>query len=33
MVYYDKISSKWHKITGYKGGSFKELILNNKIIS
>jgi len=33
MTYYDKIALKWHKITGYKGGSFKELILNQKIIS
>ena len=33
MAYYDKIAIKWHKYTGYKGGSFKELILNEKIIS
>jgi len=33
MAYYDKIAAKWHKITGYKGGSFKELILNERIIS
>ncbi len=33
MAYYDKIASQWHKITGYKGGAFKELILNKKVIS
>jgi len=33
MPYYDKLASKWHKITGYKGGAFKELILNKLIIS
>ncbi len=33
MAYYDKIAAKWHKVTGYKGGSFKELILNERIIS
>lgn len=33
MAYYDKIASKWHKVTGYKGGSFKELVLNERIIS
>ena len=33
MAYYDKIATKWHKYTGYKGGSFKELILNEKVIS
>jgi len=33
MAYYDKIASKWNKITGYKGGTFKELILNDHVIS
>jgi len=33
MAYYDQIASKWHQYTGYKGGSFKELILNEKVIS
>ncbi|MBT8377712.1 MAG: class I SAM-dependent methyltransferase [Ignavibacteria bacterium] len=33
MTYYDKLASKWHKITGYKGGAFKELILNELVIS
>lgn len=33
MAYYDKIANQWHKNTGYKGGSFKELILNNKVIA
>ena len=30
MAYCDKIAARWHKITGYKGGAFKELILNEK---
>jgi len=33
MAYYDKIAAKWHKTTGFKGGSFKEFVLNEKVIS
>jgi len=33
MDYYDNLATKWHKITGYKGGAFKELILNDLIIN
>lgn len=33
MSYYDKIAKQWHAITGYSGGSFKRLILNDIIIS
>ncbi|MEM6378593.1 MAG: class I SAM-dependent methyltransferase [Bacteroidota bacterium] len=33
MAYYDKIATKWHRYTGYNGGAFKELILNEKVIA
>jgi len=33
MPYYDRIAKQWHSITGYSGGSFKRLILNDKILS
>ncbi len=33
MAYYDRIAKKWHRITGYKGGALKELILNDRILS
>ena len=33
MPHYDKIAKQWHSITGYSGGSFKRLILNDKILS
>lgn len=32
MAYYDGIAKKWHRITGYKGGALKELILNDQIL-
>lgn len=28
MNYYDTIAKQWHEATGYKGGAFKELVLN-----
>ena len=28
MAYYDKIAQQWHTATGYKGGAFKEHVLN-----
>lgn len=33
MAYYDRIAKQWHRVTGYKGGPFKELILNKEILS
>jgi ubiquinone/menaquinone biosynthesis C-methylase UbiE len=32
MSYYDNIAKQWHEFTGYKGGVFKELVLNNALI-
>lgn len=32
MVYYNKIARQWHETTGYKGGVFKELVLNNILL-
>jgi len=32
MAYYDKIAKRWNEITGYKGGVFKELVLNDILI-
>ncbi len=32
MAYYDDIARQWHKATGYKGGSFKELVLNDVLL-
>lgn len=32
MPYYDYISNQWHKATGYKGGAFKELVLNDVLL-
>jgi len=28
VSYYDTIAKRWHEATGYKGGAFKELVLN-----
>jgi SAM-dependent methyltransferase len=32
MTYYDSIAKRWHETTGYKGGAFKELVLNNILL-
>jgi SAM-dependent methyltransferase len=32
MAYYDRIAKRWHAMTGYKGGVFKELVLNNILL-
>ena len=32
MPYYDKIARQWHQVTGYKGGSFKEHVLNDVLL-
>ncbi len=32
MPYYDKIAKQWHQVTGYKGGSFKEHVLNDVLL-
>ncbi len=32
MAYYDRIAIQWHRITGYKGGIFKERILNDVLL-
>lgn len=32
MSYYDKIFKQWHAVTGYAGGAFKELVLNDVLI-
>ncbi len=32
MPYYDTIANCWHETTGYKGGPFKELVLNNILL-
>jgi len=32
MAYYDNIAKQWHEATGYKGGAFKELVLNNILL-
>lgn len=33
MAYYDSIAKQWHRITGYRGGPLKELLLNEAILS
>ncbi len=33
MPYYNHISKQWHKATGYEGGPFKALVLNEVILS
>jgi len=33
MAYYDRIASAWHRATGFGGGSFKKLVLNDLILS
>jgi SAM-dependent methyltransferase len=32
MAYYDSIAKQWHEATGYKGGAFKELVLNSILL-
>lgn len=32
MAYYDSMAKRWHETTGYKGGAFKEMILNNILL-
>jgi SAM-dependent methyltransferase len=32
MAYYDSIAKSWHETTGYKGGAFKELVLNELLL-
>lgn len=32
MAYYDSIARLWHETTGYKGGAFKELVLNDILL-
>jgi len=32
MAYYDRIAKRWHETTGYKGGAFKELVLNDILL-
>jgi SAM-dependent methyltransferase len=32
MPYYDKIAKQWHQVTGYKGGAFKEYVLNDVLL-
>ena len=32
MAYYDTIAKQWHEATGYKGGAFKELVLNRILL-
>jgi SAM-dependent methyltransferase len=32
MAYYDSIAKQWHETTEYKGGAFKELVLNNILL-
>jgi SAM-dependent methyltransferase len=33
MAYYDRIAKSWHETTGYKGGAFKELVLNDLLLN
>lgn len=32
MAYYDHIAKRWHDATGYSGGAFKKLVLNDVIL-
>jgi len=32
MTYYDRIAKRWHEMTGFRGGVFKELVLNNILL-
>lgn len=33
MPYYDRIAKRWHEATGFRGGAFKELLLNERILA
>jgi SAM-dependent methyltransferase len=33
MTYYDKLARLWHSVTGYKGGAFKEHVLNEVLLN
>ena len=32
MAYYDKFAKQWHRATAYKGGAFKEHVLNDVLL-
>jgi len=32
MAYYNGVAKHWHEATGYKGGAFKEHVLNNILL-
>jgi SAM-dependent methyltransferase len=32
MAYYDRIANQWHSATGYRGGAFKEYVLNDLLL-
>ncbi len=32
MAYYDHIAKKWHAVTGYRGGAFKQFVLNDVLL-
>jgi ubiquinone/menaquinone biosynthesis C-methylase UbiE len=32
MAYYDRIAKNWHAVTGPKGGEFRRLVLNNRLL-
>jgi SAM-dependent methyltransferase len=32
VAYYDRIAKQWHDVTGYAGGAFKELVLNDVLL-
>lgn len=32
MAFYDSIAKQWHEATGYKGGAFKEQVLNRVLL-
>src|SRR5437667_416438 len=33
MAYYDQIARQWHQTTGFTGGAFKELVLNDVLLN
>jgi len=33
MPFYDRIAKRWHEATGFRGGAFKELVLNERILA
>ena len=33
MAYYDRIAKQWHQATGYKGGAFKQYVLNEVLLN